>query len=406
MNLLKENILIALNAIRVNTLRTVLTVLIIGIGITALVGILTSTSAIEKKLESDFSMLGSNTFTISRYAMSFTRGNRRKPNPKIADYHAENFKDLYDFEALVSLNAVMTGAATVKTKKVKTDPNVRLIAGDENYISSTGYAISEGRGISKADVEQSSNVVIVGQDVVTKLFKNESPINQEVKIGNQKATIIGVLESKGSSMGFSGDNQCIVPLSFGNKFGKITNYAINISVFNTEDLDAAIDVAEGLFRIVRKDRPGEENSFGITRSNSLSNFVIDQLSAVQVIATIIGIITLFGAAIGLMNIMLVSVTERTKEIGTRKALGASSSTIRNQFLIESVVISQLGGLLGILLGIVIGNLVSSIVGGSFIVPWNWMILGAALCSLVGIISGYYPARQASALNPTEALRYE
>ena len=406
----RENIKVALRAIRSQRLRTGITITIIAIGIFALVGILTALDAFEAKFREDFSLLGANTFSIQRYAMIRVNNEKRQNNPVISYYHALDFKEAYDFPATVAVSSVATGIATLKYQSEKTNPNVRVIGCDENYLKTTGYSIALGRNFNRLDMEMLSNNIILGQDVVDKLFPdgNTSPIGRHIRLGAARYTVVGTLQSKGSSMGFSGDNQVLIPLSNmkANYASQWTSYSIQVMVHDAGQMEDAIGEATGTFRIVRGDPPGRTSSFVISKSDSLSEMVIEQLSVISVIGTIIGIVTLLGAAVGLMNIMLVSVTERTKEIGTRKALGASADVIRRQFLIESVVIGQLGGLLGIVLGILGGNAIAAYAGGSFIIPWVWMIVGVVICLVVGVVSGLYPASKAAELDPIEALRYE
>ncbi|MEM9024829.1 MAG: FtsX-like permease family protein, partial [Bacteroidota bacterium] len=240
------------------------------------------------------------------------------------------------------------------------------------------------------------------------LFPIGSPLGQSILIGSGKYRVVGVLAEKGNGLGFGGDRTTVIPISSARQYyaGSSPTYMISILTSGPQHMDPAIGEAAGLFRIIRGDRLEAEHSFGISRSDNLTAIMIDNLAYVQIAAVIIAIITLLGAAIGLLNIMLVSVTERTKEIGTRMAVGAKQLTIRHQFLVEAVVICQIGALVGILFGMVMGNLVSFMVGSSFVVPWTWMMLGVSLCIGVGLMAGYYPAKKASQLDPIDALRYE
>lgn len=405
-----ENIKLAFGSVKSQKLRTILTVLIIAIGIMALVGIETAISALKGKLKDDFAMMGSNTFSISYRNLRINRSDERKVNRKITYQEALELKERFSGNiGVVSVSQVASGAATLKYKSEKTNPNVRIMGGDENYLGTTGYSVAKGRNITKTDVNLANNVVVIGKDIEEALFKgNEDPVGKEIRVGAGIYRIIGVLESKGNSMGFSGDNQCIIPLSnLRLNYGLDSrSYDLNIMVHRTESLEPAVSEATGLFRIIRKDPPGQPETFSIRKSDQIASFVIEQLSFISLIATAIGAITLLGAAIGLMNIMLVSVKERTKEIGTRKAIGATAKLIRNQFLIESVVIGQLGGIVGIILGVIIGNVIAYFVGAGFIMPWGWITAGVIICFVVGVVSGYYPAKQAASLDPIEALRYE
>lgn len=406
-----ENVKIALRAVKSQALRSTLTVLVIAIGIWALVGILTSIEAIQSKFKSDFALMGSNTFTIMNRNRNFQDSGEPVRTTPITYNQTEQFKEIYNYPAVVSVSAVASPIATVRYQSKKTNPNVRVIGGDENYLSTSGYAIECGRNFSRTDMANAANAAIMGKDIINKLFGKDNErqaLGKIVSIGAAHYLIIGILESKGNSLGFSGDNQIIIPISNlkVNYERPSTSYAMNIFVKEANELESAIGEATGKFRIVRKDPPGKDPSFFVSKSDALAEMIIEQMWMIKLIGVAIGCITLLGAAIGLMNIMLVSVTERTKEIGTRKAIGASAATIRQQFLLESIIIGQLGGLFGIILGILTGNLIGSLIGTGFIVPWLWIIIGVALCLLVGVSSGFYPANKASRLDPIEALRHE
>lgn len=408
----KENIKIALNAIKSNLLRSIITMLIIAVGITALVGILTAIDAIKQSINSNFTNLGANTFTIRNKELIVRVGHDgRKPKkyPEITYAQAVKFKQLYNFKSLVSLSSIVGQAATVKYQSNKTNPNIGVFAGDENYLHSGGYELLQGRNFTEKEISGSSGVVILGSAVVKKLFTNKKKVlNEVVSIGPQKYKVIGTLKEKGSSMGMGGDKIIIIPLTNGRQYFSSSNmnYVINVTSTSPQEMQIAEGEAIGLMRKVRRLKAGQPNTFEIIKSDSLAQILIGNIQYVTVAATIIGLITLLGATIGLMNIMLVSVTERTREIGIRKSLGANSSTIRFQFLVEAVVICLLGGIFGIVLGILIGNITSYFIGIGFIVPWMWIIGGLIMCISVGIIAGYYPAVKAARLDPVEALRNE
>ncbi len=410
-NLVKENLRIALNSIRSNLLRTILTVMIIAVGIMALIGILTSVDAIKNTINSEFTRMGANSFTIRNQEMKVhigKRRERRKNYTAITYRQAKEFQDKYQFPSLVSLSIRASGNATVKYHKVKTNPNIPVVGGDENYLNTSGYDVELGRNFSEQEVQTGKNVTIIGSELAETLFKKQKAEGKIISVGASHYKIIGVLKSKGSSMGFSDDKVVIIPLTNArqNYTGNDASYTISVMPSPGSSTDFAVGEAENTFRIVRKLGYADDSDFDISKSDNLANMLIENIQYVTLAATIIGIITLFGAAVGLMNIMLVSVSERIREIGTRKAIGATSKIIRQQFLFESVLIGQLGGILGIILGILVGNMVSAAVGNHFFIPWLWILFGVLICFIVGILSGLLPAIKASKSDPIEALRFE
>lgn len=407
-----ENFKVALHSIRSQKGRTALTVLMIVLGIMALVTFNTAKEALQSKIFSEFSAMGSNTFTVrsGRGGMFGGQGGvRRKKNDNISYDQARRFTREFPEGALVSMSAYASGASVIKHRSNKTNPNVQVIGGDGDYIELSGYAISEGRNFSETDIRLGNNAVILGAEVVEKLFPDDrKALDKEVSIGSFKYLVVGVLEAKGASFGFSQDNQCLIPVSNLKKnFGSTrTDYSINVRVFDNKTLERFIDEAYGLMGAIRGDLLEPESTFQIRKSDAMASDMNEAVDSVGVGVTVIGYITLFGAAIGLMNIMLVSVTERTREIGVRKALGASSKTVMRQFLAEAVVIGQLGGVLGTLFGVLAGNAVSLFLSTPFTVPWGWILTGTLSCFIMSVLSGYFPARKAARLEPIDALRYE
>lgn len=406
-----ENIKVALSSIKGQMLRAVLTIVIIALGITALVGTLTCIDILKASLNSNFSSMGANTFTIRNRetTVRIGKGGKQPRRHKAITYdEAIAFSDEFDYPGTVSVSTIASFAATVKYKSEKTNPNIQVFGTDENYLLVSGYKLEKGRNFSPQEVDDGTHVVLLGSDLVSELFDKADPVGKEVHIGAGKYVVIGILASKGNSMGMSGDKIALLPIENVRVYFSRPDmtYTINVLTEGPQFMEPTIGEATGIFRRVRGLQPNDEDNFEITKSDSIATSLIENLRYFSLGATLIAIITLLGAAIGLMNIMLVSVTERTKEIGTRKALGATRAAIRNQFITEAVVICQLGGLGGILLALLFGFGIAYAMDAGFVMPWAWIGLGITICFIVGMISGIYPAIKASKLDPIEALRYE
>ncbi len=408
--IITENVKVALASVRSQLVRTVITALIIAVGIMALVGILTAISSIKDSITESFSRLGANSFSIRNREMFVqTGGGSPQVHRNISYREATEFKERFNFPSKVSVSVYCTGSAIVRHRSKETNPNIAVRGSDENYLITSGYELELGRNFSAHELKSGADVAIVGYQLAKTLFDDDvNPVDNYVTAGNTRYQVIGVMKERGTGLGFAGDRDFIIPLMSARKnFARPNmNYSVNVSTKNYQDMEAAMGEATGLFRVIRRVKPGEKSNFDIARSDNIAEILIENIRYVTWAATIIGIITLAGAAIGLMNIMLVSVTERTHEVGVRKAIGAKNRTIRQQFLTEATVICQMGGILGIIFGVAVGNILSLLIGTSFIIPWEWVIGGILLCTGVGLVAGYYPAAKAARLDPIQSLRYE
>lgn len=408
-----ETILLSLRALWSSRLRAFLTLLIIAFGIMALVGILTAIDSILGSLDDSFSTLGANSFSIEpRDAELGGRqsGRQIKRGEAITLEQALTFKARYDYAARVAVSLHCTNNAEIKAGDKKSNPTVQVTGVDEDYLYVRGYDIEYGRNLTAAEVAGGYPMALIGMDIVKVLFNNqpERALETSLLVGNRRFRVTGILKSKGSSMNQASDRIVLLPLQSAREMysARGDNVQLEVGVLNAVEIDDAIDAATGLMRSVRRLTLREENDFEIYKSDELISLIKENTLQLRLAAVGIGIITLLGAAIGLMNIMLVSVAERTREIGVIKALGARNRDVMFQFLTEAILLCQMGGLLGIVLGILAGNIVSLLVGSTFIIPWAWILLGITVCTLVGLVAGIYPAAKASRMDPIESLRYE
>lgn len=412
LKLFKENIRIAFGSIKTQILRTILTVLIIAIGITALVGILTVVSALENTISSDFASMGANTFNINQYENKVRNrgGNEREVvNPIISYPEAVAFKNKFKYPFTeTSLSFTATSTAEVKYLGEKTDPEITIVGVDEHFITNSGLETSLGRSFNQFDIENNTYSCIVGSDFEKGLLKEVNPIDKVISIRGARFKVIGVLKEKGSTFGNSQDLRVLIPIQVARSLftAPNINYTISVMVSKKEVLDEAIDNATSTMRRVRKLSPVRENNFGVVRSDDLINRILSITQYLGIAAWTISVITILGSSIALMNIMIVSVTERTREIGVRKALGAKRSTVAFQFFIETLLIGQIGGLVGIVLGILLGFAIATAMSFVFVIPWMAIFAAFATSFCVALVSGLYPAIKASKLDPIEALRYE
>jgi putative ABC transport system permease protein len=410
MNLI-ENIKEGLRSVQANLLRSVLTALIVAIGITCLVGALTAVDGIGYTLTESLSSLGANSFYIEskRNRNRQNNGINEKRFPPLMLNDVQHFIDRYQVTSIVALNAELSWNAEVKYRSKKSNPNVVLQGVNDEYMALNSLNLSEGRNLSKREIDYGTKVAVIGHKIYTQLFENnESPIGKEISFKGVQFRVIGLMAEKGQLSQDNYDNMVLFPILTANQMagGRGLDYTLAVGIADPTNMEMAMGEATGLMRAVRHDRIGNPDSFQIEKSDTLTE-LNSIMGIIQGAGLGIGFITLLGSAIALMNIMLVSVTERTREVGVRKALGATPLRIRQQFVIEAIVVCVLGGILGIILGITVGNLLAGVMGISkFVMPWFWMFFGMVVCIFVGLLSGWYPAWKASKLDPIESLRFE
>jgi putative ABC transport system permease protein len=400
---------ISFQSILNNKLRTSLTILGVVVGIFSIIVIMTIITMLQNSIEDGLAMLNKNTFQIQKFdAMQTGHRDRSQRNRKnITIQEAKRLKELLTQARYVGAEQ-WQGGKVVKYGNLETNPNIHVGGQTIDAMRTNDFNVEFGRDFRQDDVQNSTDVCILGVDVVEKIFPNMNPVGQIVRVDNQPLRVIGVMEKQPEMFGESNDNYALLPITtWQSIYGKYRR-SVNIMVTapDKESYDAVIESAIGHFRKIRKVAPGEPDDFSIFSNESLISQVNDITGPIKIGALAVSLVALIAAGIGIMNIMLVSVTERTREIGIRKAVGAKRTNILMQFLIEAIVLCIVGGLIGIIIGISIGNLTGSFLNAEFAIPIDWVVIGISMCIIVGVIFGTYPAYKAANLDPIEALRYE
>lgn len=407
-----EIVTMALSSLGANKLRTGLTMMGITIGVFSVISVMTAVGALQNSIETGLTLFGSNIFQFAKFPPNVNAGGagqKKYENRRNITYaQALRYGQLMEGHAREICLKSFDFKGQAVYNGLKTPPSLTVCGTNQSFLTANAYSLAYGRNINDEDVELARSVLVAGKQIEKTLFPHESPIGREIRLNGHIFTIVGVLEEKGTSFGQSQDDICIMPITrFFENFGEAKR-TVNIATqsYVQENFDATFDRGVGAMRIARGLKPNQENDFEVYTNDSLKSAFISVAGVVRIGAFVISFIALVAAGIGIMNIMLVSVTERTKEIGVRKSIGARSRDILQQFLTEAVFISEAGGILGIVLGVIGGDLLAYWLKVDLIFPYGWAIVGLLVCSAIGIGFGFYPAYRAAALDPIEALRYE
>ena len=406
---IQENLSISFDVIRTHKMRSFLTLLGIIIGVSSIIGMQSLIEGFQKDIERQTQRLGANVFQVQKYPVIQTGGRDREKYRNRKDITLKEARAIREYCRLISIVGaeVWRYNVTVRYRDKKTSPMMVMAGGDPAFFPNNGYYIEEGRALTEIDVEHNRHVIVLGQETLEELFPFMSPIGEEVNIDGHRFQVIGAIEEQGSSFGQSDDNRVVIPITvFQKYYGRQQSINITLQARSSELFEAAQEEVVGVLRAVRKVPPGEPNDFEMFSSLSLIETFNNMTRAVRIGAIVIVSFALLVAGIGIMNIMLVSIRERTREIGVRAALGAKRRDILLQFLVEAVILSEIGGVIGILIGVGIGQFVALVSPVPAAIPFWTIILGFGFCSLVGLVFGVYPAKKASKMDPIEALRYE
>jgi putative ABC transport system permease protein len=408
----RETLTMAWASVGANKLRSALTMLGITIGVFSVISVMTAIGAMQSSIESGLTLFGSNIFQFAKYPVTVNaggKGSKKYENRRDIDYRqAQRYAELMEGRASEVCLKVFDGGKQAVYNHIKTTPTLTIVGTNKSFLAANAYSLAYGRNLNEEDVALSRRVVLIGRDVEQRLFPHESPVGRVIKLAGHTYTVVGVMGERGTAFGQSQDDLCVLPITrYFEDFGS-ANRTINIATqsFSQMDYNRTFDRGIGAMRIARGLAAEEPNDFEIYTNDSLKSAFASVADVVRVGAFVISTIALLAAGIGIMNIMLVSVTERTKEIGIRKSIGARNRDILRQFLAEAVFISETGGIIGIILGVIGGDLLAAWLKVTLIFPYGWALAGLIVCSLIGIGFGLYPAYRAASLDPIDALRYE